>query len=370
LVVTSKLKPVLSKEEIFNLDYIKFVLLAAASSPRFGVIRCVEKNDLIFSMRARIHALLISPFGTGKTSQVIQINNASVVSANDITFPGLIGTITKTGEFIIGSCYKAGGKLLVIDEAQRMTKKTKNAMNSLLEPPHTYNRALGYKMLKPFRKRGKYRWVRGSENDFEIGSKFSCIASSMRIREGTDVEDAWNSRFILIRMKITENYMKKLLSGDIIFDINAIRYEGDFTFDDYMRYQKYYWNMYDKSKFKSYFSKNPNMYGYLSRNSGDIIRLAAFVCASENRSAIQFEDVKMIYDKYWKIMMYNMLMAPLTKEEYTILNNIDLTESEIAAILGVSQPMISRYIKGLKAKGLLYDIEYDEFDYVDTALNL
>lgn len=334
-------------------------MLASASSTKFGIIKCIEDNNKIFLMRGKINSLLISPFGTGKTSQIIRINNVDIVTGNDVSFPGLIGTITRTGEFIVGSCFKAGGKLLIIDEAQKMSRETKNAMNSLLDPPHRYGRVLGYKMLKPYKRKCKYNWVRGSENEFEIGSKFSCIASSLRMVEDIDIEDAWNSRFIPIRMKITDDYMMNLLAGRNVFDINAIKFEHDFEFEEYMKFHEYYWSKYGSSKFKEYFERYPDKRGYLSRNYGDLVRLAAFASAADGRFRIYFNDTKVMFDKYWNIMMYNMLMSPLTTEEYTILNNIDKTEDELARILCLSQPNVSHYIQNLKRKGLLLDVVKD-----------
>lgn len=367
IYIREKFKPLLTKNEIFNMDYIRYTLTASTSSTKFGVINLAEKNEQVFPIRGNTNVLIVSPFGTGKTTQIFKVNNVKIVNANDLTFAGVVGTISKEGQLVIGACMKAGGKLLIIDEAQKIKSTTKNAMNSILEPPHIYSRTLGYNMSQFVNKKGKYCWVRGSENTFTLYSKFSCIASQMYVRLKSTIDWAWWSRFMHIRLKITEDYMKKMLMGDNIFDINASEKNINFTFKDYLDFHKFYFDNFDKSIFKEAFERKPEYYGYLSRNIGDIIRLSAFAVSLEGGEEIHLDDAKRIFDRYWKISMYNALMNPLTSEEYTILNNMDKQREEIASLLGVSESRISQLKLELYKKGL---VSSGVKDMVDNCIEI
>ena len=346
----------LPKEKIWDLNYIKFLLEASASSAKFGIIKLYEVREQVFNIRGNINVLLVSPFGTGKSAQIFNVQKMKVERATSLSFPGLIGSISRDGQLIIGSCFKAGGTLLILDEAQNIGIETKNAMNALMEWPHFYKRVLGYKINMFVKKRAKggAAWIKGSENEFEIYSKFSCIASTMHISLQNPIEQAWASRFMLVRMRADRDYMKKLLTGETIYEINPLNVKVKvFTFPEYLKFIEYYFQRFDSSYWADVFSRRENEFGYVARNAGDFVRLAAFTVALNGGTEITFEDVKNVFDKFFDQSMYNIMMGPLSHQEYEILNNMDKTEEDMAALLGMTQQNISRYITNLQKKGLL-----------------
>lgn len=343
-------------EKVWDLDYIKFMLQASASSTKFGVVDLHQINNSIFSIRGNINCMLISPFGAGKTTQIFDMEGVEIERGNNLSMPGLVGTISREGQLIKGSCMRAGGKLLIIDEAQSIPRSVMDAMNALLEPPHQYTRALGFKMMMPVKEpksqRGNF-WIRGEENQFTMKSKFSCIASSMRVKLRSTIEYAFFSRFIPARMRLDRDYVKKMLSGGSVHSIKVTNFKGDFIFKDYLQFKDYYFDRFDKSHWARVFDANDEKYGHVIRNVGDLCRLAAFMAARRGTNYVSFEDAKKIADKFFDQIFYNIMMGPLKHNEYNVLNLIGKTQEEIAEELNTTQQNISRIMLGLRRKGLL-----------------
>jgi hypothetical protein len=363
--MTNKMECTIPKEKIWDTDYLKFILQATASSACFGTVWQYQPTSQrgYYDNRANLNAMIIAPFGTGKSSQILKINGAKIVRGNDFTFPGLIGTISKNGELVLGACYRAGGKLLMLDETQSIPLNVKNAMNSLFEGDHNYVRNLGYNIIKRVTKGTQKSGARivADSNELNVYSKFSCIASSMYVELNHPVKVAWYSRFIPIRFKIDLNYIWKLTAGEIVYDIDAYYYKQvqDFKFNEFPDFHKYYREKIENSPWKTMLESRPNDMGYLPRNMQDIIRLGCFIALSKGRNEVLFEDTKYVIDHFLYQILYNIYMGPLGTTESYILNNIEKTQEKIAEELGVDQSTISKGIMRLKRLHLISGVIED-----------
>jgi len=344
-------KKILNKSEITDVDYINFILEASASSARFGVIKEKEGPKKYFITRGNIHAMLVMPFGSGKTSSFLDIENA--VYAYDITFPGLIGTITKDGEVVESSLMKAGGKVLVIDEFQLLDETTKNAMNSLLEYPHTYSRNLGYRVKVPVKKRSKYYSIEAKGNELRVYAKFSCIAGGMYVNKKSTISKAWLSRFIPLRFTPTLDYYEKLSKGEKTIKINPRIVETDFYFPNYLDFHKLYWDTFKSLPIKEYFVKHPDESGYIVRCLQDIVRLSCFIASLDNRETVKKEDYELAL-RFLPNILLSYLYSGLDEIDIFILNNIHtMKQSEIAERLGMTPSAVSIRIATLKKMGVI-----------------
>jgi len=345
-------KKILNKSEITDTDYINFVLEASASSAKFGVVK--EKEDVrkkYFVTRGNIHAMLVMPFGSGKTSSFLDIENA--VYAYDITFPGLIGTISKDGEVVESSLMKAGGKVLIIDEFQLLDEATKNAMNSLLEYPHSYSRNLGYRIKSPVRKRGKYYSIEAKGNELRVYAKFSCITGGMYVSKKSTIAKAWFSRFIPLRFTPSLGYYEKLSKGEKSIKINPRIVETDFYFRDYLSFHKLYWETLKSLPIKEYFEKHPDESGYTVRCLQDIARLSCFIASLEKRETVKKEDYEQAL-RFLPHMLSSYLYSGLDEVDLFILNNIHtMKQTEIAERLGITPASVSARISMLKKIGVI-----------------
>jgi hypothetical protein len=341
---------ILGKSEIMQMDYMNFILEAAASSARFGTITEWQPSGR-FVTRANINALLVSVFGTGKTSSFIKMEGA--VAANDISFPGMIGTITKDGEFNPGLVVKAAGKLLIIDEFQKMDDTTKNAMNSILEYPHTYSRNLGFAAKRPFNLNRKGCVVKVKEGWIQAYSKFSCISGGMYLNRDNQVQQAWASRFIPIVFKPSMAYFERMTAGEQQIRINPHCFEADFQFRDYMTFHKEYWeNLKKMPTIWNWFEEHADERGYSGRILQDIARLSCFIASLEKRSIIRPDDWKQAL-KLQKMVIINTICSSLTEIELKILECPERENKEISGLLSVSEVGVWKARKRLKSLGLL-----------------
>lgn len=349
-------KDLLNKSEWSEFDIINFILEASASSARFGIVKEKENNGYYIT-RANLHAMLVMPFGTGKTSSFIGIKDA--VYANDISFPGLIGTINKDGEVVESAIMKAGGKILVIDEFQLLSKEVKNALNSILEYPHVYSRTLGYKIRSSVNKRGKYFYIKAKQNTnkFEVYSKFSCIASGMFFNRKTTIDKALTSRFVLISFNPPFEWYKSLSRGERAIKINPELREIDFIFEDYLRFNDLFWKKIEESAYYSYFRDIENERGYLVRYLQDIVRFGCFLASLENRNEVKTEDCIFVLERITDFCLSSYILHTLDEISFFVLRNLGrYNQKEIAEQLNVSEARVSQVVKQLKSKGLLKEI--------------
>lgn len=353
---------ILNKSEIMQMDYVNFMLEAAASSAKFGVVREVQPAhpDGVFVTRANINAMLVMPFGSGKSTSFIQVSDC--VKANDMKFSGMVGTINKDGEFNPGSIMKAAGKLLVIDEFQKLDDATKDAMNSLLEYPHTYSRNLGLHVKKPFKMNRKNVRVSVKEGTIDLYAKFSCISGGMWINKANDTQKAWFSRFVPIVFNPSLDYYEKMTAGQKVIRINPKTYETDFEFNDFLDFHKEYWKSLRANEFlMSYFEEHDRQRGYVSRNLQDVTRIACFIESLNEKSGKNPKTEALVVSREsWElamrfqgIMMMNSLRTDLTEVELAIVEHQNMTTDELAKLTGTSKSNISHRRKELREVGLL-----------------
>lgn len=346
--------------EIVSSGYEQFIINACTSSTRFGHITLQERTTT-FKTRGHINCILIKPFGTGKTTIVYDIEGPEVEDANTITMPGIIGSITKQGQFLEGSAYRARGKLLRLDEAQSLTQDVKEAMCSILEYPHKYKRALGYKMYMPVREgdmpednKLTFGWIRGSENNFQIMSRFSCIASTILLNRKTPIDKAFASRFIPIKIIVSTDDIWGMLSGEKKYNVKPIEFEESFYFPKYMKFLEYAKVHFDNSRWKALFRQKPEEVGYISRIFIDIVRLGAYLGAIQGNTEVQLDDCMHVLEKYGDIIYFNTMIGGLDDTDYNILRlSRGRTQQQLADIIGIDQSTIKRKIDSLLARGVL-----------------
>jgi hypothetical protein len=360
--MTSRLECTIPKEKIWDDNYLKFVLQVSASSASFGSVALTQpaQETGVFTLRGNLNAMLVAPFGSGKTTQIFRICGTPIVYANKFTYAGLTGSVNKMGQPTIGAAFKAGGKLLMMDETQGMALDVKDAMNSILEAPHRFSRDIGFSILKNITKgsvkSGAHLAI--TANQIRLYSKFSCIASSMYIKLGNSTENAWYSRFVPIRLNIDSfDYYRRLSAGEIVMNIDAVYYKDkiDFSFPQYMEFHKWFWDRIDNSNWKGLEKTRQSDLAFVNRSMGDIDRMAAFIAMTKGGTEIQVEDAKYIVEKYHDQMLYNLYMGPLTENEYKILAmvNVKAKQDEMAMEVGISQPTVSRILLKLKRMHLI-----------------
>lgn len=347
------MKSLLNKDAWDENDIINFILEASASSSQYGIVK-EKENDKYHVTRANIHSLVVLPFGSGKTTYFLDVENS--VHAYDISFPGLIGTINRDGEVIESVIMKAGGKVLIIDEFQKINGETRNALNSILEYPHKYSRTLGFKVKNDVSRKGAFYYIKSRQgsNVFEVYSKFSCIATGMYVSKRSTIDKACFSRFVPIRMTPSIEYYEKLSRGEKMIKINPVFKKVNFIFEDYLSFNKHFWNFLKGSSFYGYFEKFSQERGYLVRLLQDLVRFGCFISSLEDRIEVSKDDCIFAMERLCNFILSSYITSDLDEIDYYILCNLHKSsQKQIAEVFGVTQSAISQRISNLKARGLL-----------------
>jgi hypothetical protein len=293
------------------------------------------------------------PFSAGKTSTFFNIKSG--IYAYDITFPGLIGSVTKDGEVIESSLMKAGGKTVIIDEFQLLSLDVKNAMNSILEYPHTYSRNLGFKIARSVSKGNKYFKIsaKAGSNSFSVYSKFSCIAGGMYLTKKSTIDKAWFSRFVPIRLSPSIDWYEKMSKGEKLISIYPKYYEGDFKIRNYLELNEIYWDVIKSSNVSLYFESHKNETGYLVRAMQDVMRISCFIASLNNNVIIRKRDF-MDSLKFLPHMLSAYIYSDLDELDFYLVSSYpSINQTEVSEKYRVSQASISRRIEKLQEQGLL-----------------
>jgi hypothetical protein len=331
---------------------MQFVLEAAASSCKFDLITEYEGAHE-HATRGIMHAMIVMPFGTGKTSNFLDISKATY--AYDVTFPGLIGSINKAGEVIESTMMHSAGKVIVIDEFQKLTEDVQNAMNSLLEYPHRYSRSLGYKIASGVSRNGKYYSLQADTggNEIRLFARFACIAGGMFVKRRSTISKAWFSRFVPSFFVPSVDYYEKMSKGEKIVNVKPVEFAAKFDFRDYIKFNELYWKTFKASPFANYFVLNPHERGYIVRAMQDIVRMSAYIASREKRTEITIEDAELAM-RVFPFMFSSYEYTDLDELDMFIIGNINtLTRAEVASRFATSTKTIKNRVSKLTERGFI-----------------
>jgi len=211
------------------------VLEASVSSAQAEPMR-LKQGDKDFVVRSQLHTMILASFGFGKSSSLLALDNC--VEVNDYSLPGIVGTISKDGDFVDGMASAACGKTLLVDEFHNLTSKSRNALLSLLEE-QKYGRNLGYKVKHPIKKNKKFFKFYAKGNVYKIKyARFSCICSGLYMGRKKANDKAFLSRFMPIRISLDFDEAYDLSMGKKVFSIKSNPYTECPYFEDYEKFWK------------------------------------------------------------------------------------------------------------------------------------
>jgi hypothetical protein len=342
-----------------NIDYLDLVLSACFSLRKIKTIT-IQEDDKEFKLRPQLHIIIISPFGTFKSSltrgfEHKQAKNICLV--DDFSKPGIEGTISKEGEYIPPLLARLGGKVMVIDEWNNIDGYARDALLSVLENQR-FSRTLGFKVKKPFNYKCKYGRIDIYDNNIEGEMLFSCIAYSMEYPIQSQKDKALLSRFSPLFIEPTLEYMKAHTSGKFKVNIKDVSAQVEDIIISKEAYEIFHEAFYEYVVKEKLVPDDSDEYGYISRAMSDVIRFGVYnyLCWTEVGSdkIITITDPKRIMEmmRYTKtiIQQFN---NPKTRGKF--LQYRDLVQQKpledkdyYADILGVSRQTIWEYDKKMK----------------------
>jgi len=271
-----------------NIDYLDLVFSTCFSLRKMKKIIIQELADKEFMLRPQLHILLVSPFGTFKSSITKKLEKQysnTIYPIDDFTKPGLEGSIAKDGDYVPPLLTRLGGKLLIIDEWNNVDFFGQRALLGLLENQRV-SRTIGFKVKTPYKHKNKYGYFIIKDNRIFGTMLFSCIAYAMEypVREGSQKDKALLSRFTPLFIQPNLTYMRAHTRGE--FDINISDYSGNIeeVIIEKKTYLEFHNQYYNYVQAKSLVPIDSDDFGYLSRVMSDIIRFGVFNYLSKNNT--------------------------------------------------------------------------------------
>ena len=163
-----------------NLSHIENFISTCVTMRKIKKIIVHQPNN-IWHPRPQSHVLIISPFGTFKSSilsNLRDMNPKDFGIIDDFTKPAVQGSLSKNGEYIPTVLIRFAGKTMGIDEWNSIDEWGQKALLSLLENQEI-TRALGFKINTPWSKNTKYAKINVVGNVINAKIQFSCIACAM-----------------------------------------------------------------------------------------------------------------------------------------------------------------------------------------------
>ena len=139
-----------------------------------------------------------------------------LLTGRNVSLPGLLGTIDEdTGEIVGSAVRDAAGKVLILDEAQNISRSSVDALNSLLSHQWAV-RVMGRKVRDLTARKGAYWTIRPSSNGFELKAKFAAIITGEHV--GSEMRAAFIQRFVCMHTIRDFEEMADRVLGEIVID--------------------------------------------------------------------------------------------------------------------------------------------------------
>jgi len=337
--------------EMMKSNILNEVLEACISTAKADPIKLVERDGKIFTTRGQLHCMLLLPSGSGKTTGLMKFPgkmNKDYCEMTEYRLPGIVGTISKDGEFLAGAIQQAAGKPLIIDEFHNLPESGMKAMLKLLEG-EIYSRALGFHAKRPSTNRKKYCYSHVKDGSMWVSSRFSCICSGIFARKTRINDHAFLSRFMPIKLNLEINDAYDMSCGKQLFDLKSNPYVEQPLFVDYLKFVRVHKEIVENlpPKLHNFLSQN---IAYLRRNIVDFSRIFSY----HSRGNSVVDDWEK-YTPYIPFFLYNYAASTLTLTEFEILESArtEKKQIEIAMSLGITEAYVSNTIKKLRGLGLV-----------------
>lgn len=312
--------------------------------------------------RPTINLMFMTPFGMGKSTIARDIPSDLIFICDDVTYPGLVGTITQEGQLLPGAVFNAGGKVLAVDEAQRLGPETIEGLKGLVENGHT-TRTMGYLIERPpIYKNTRYLTLKPlkTRNGFTLSWRGSLWL--MGEHAPPHFKGGWASRFICIELKTEIDDIRRIVKGKGMFDLSRAkgttwgkggRKEEDFN----MPIPQYHHAICDPYmemiESHGYFQRIRHQdYGLINRTLMNVVRLAAHymrVGKSEDNAAARSL-------KYAEMLLYGAMRGQFTVNTIKVLDSVLVGFDTIAALVektGLCEKTIRTIIKDLNGSGMV-----------------
>ena len=266
-----------------NIDYLDLILSVCFTMRKMRTIT-IQEGERNFALRPQLHIMIISPFGTFKSSMTRQLElmfEKSVFKIDDFTKAAMEGSINKDGEYVPSLIIHLGGKVMIIDEWNNVDFFGQGSLLGLLENQRV-SRSIGFKVKIPFKYKCRFGWIQVVDNKIEGEMNFSCIAHAMEYPVHGQKDKALLSRFTPLFIEPTLEYIKKNTRGEFKLSARDCSQNIDSVTISHKAYLEFHDAYFDYVAEHKLIPLDTDDYGYLSRIMSDILRMGIYNYLAHN----------------------------------------------------------------------------------------
>jgi len=332
-----------------KINIIQDAINCCISSGNSEPIKLIQHNGKEMHFHSQLHTMILMPFGANKSTIVNSIPDKLCVKIIKYSPAGILGTINKQGDYVGGYVQQAAGKTLVADEGHNLDLDSRIALLNLMES-QSYQRALGFKVLRPVSINKRNFKVRVKEGSMDIRyARFSVFYLAIYASRRRINDKAFLSRFMPFSIRIDSEDAYDMSRGKLnLFEIKPRQYRETPIFEDYLKFVDVHEELFKTlpTKLQGFLRENV---GYLRRNILQFCRLFSW----DSRSNSVIDD----WEKYLPFIpfsLYNIVESTLTRAEYDILTRVKAEESQVkmARELLISESAVSQVVSKLRGLGL------------------
>jgi DNA-binding CsgD family transcriptional regulator len=319
------------------------------------------KTEDGYEVRPQLHTLIISPFGSGKSSIFRDLEKKAQVGyrLTEYTLPGIIGTIRPSGLVTKGFVLRCAGRVLIIDEFQKLDATAKDALLNILEEQF-YRRNLGFEVNPPYKDKTDFYEVACEGNSFEISVRFSSIIGTMYYKRDRIEDLALLSRCFPVALSFTTDDALKLYLGEYQIDFSEVKK----NIDDYMHAEVLLKEKQRKEiaeGYKTLVKDYDVLAGFVTRSMWDISRIAAILSIADGSYEVTSESVMRAL-KFAPYELSGYARAQLNQTEMRvysfILQNKAASVTEISKELSISETQVKAALGNLMLLKLIEKGQY------------
>ncbi len=197
----------------------RVVKISVLSAPMQALT--LKKASTEITVRPQMNVLIVSPFGSGKTTMLQDIEQLGLgVQIRDYTKAGLLFTISH-GRLIKGSVFKGARKCILIDEFSRISPHLRDLLLDLLEEQIS-QRSIGKDMFQ-YTEEGEGYKIEVDGTWCKIKVQASWIITTMSFKKKRYEDIALISRCFPIYMQFDEEDAFDLIRGRYRVDFSNVK---------------------------------------------------------------------------------------------------------------------------------------------------
>jgi len=224
-----------AKDHIKNISLLVSLVLASAKIKSITI----QEKEKEYNIRPQIHLLLRANTGSLKSTILNEVyrllrNNGfqNVVKLDEITRPGLVGTIDRNMQYVMGAAWMYRNGIILFDEF-RFKRKAEDwiAFLKLLEDQE-YGRKIGSLSINKEEHDGDL-YLKVESGEIRVKTRFAAIVATMKRFEtaSSDYFKAFINRCIPYEYNFTIQEIKEILRGGNLLKLKEFSVEENIYID-------------------------------------------------------------------------------------------------------------------------------------------